>query len=296
MLPSFSVFHFVKGQVVPKGVADRGLLWETCLRHVVIVPKDSFVEGGDGSHLYTGAEAYRFLLEVITGLHSPILGETEVLGQFKNFAQRVDALPLAKELQFSKTAALLLSDAKKVRSCLKDFGSQSYGGWLRKQIQPGWRIGFLGSGQLVREMLPWVAKKAAQVTILARRPEVAKARVQTTGITAQVIGMYDVQDEIKGGLDLLVIAAPMSAQAIEPLVKRTGAHLVVDLRGESVTDPLVEGSFKMIPLPQVFADFVKGQEEREECRRQAQSLVDECVAGLIQTQVVRPFGWDDLCA
>src|SRR4051794_17953925 len=66
-----------------KFAPDHGpLVWATCLR--------SLAFGGTpetGDEYYLQGEAYRFLLEVVCGLKSPIVGETEVFGQFKVFSQ-----------------------------------------------------------------------------------------------------------------------------------------------------------------------------------------------------------------
>jgi len=41
--------------------------------------------GGKATRALAGAEAYVFLLETICGLNSPMIGETQVLGQFRTF-------------------------------------------------------------------------------------------------------------------------------------------------------------------------------------------------------------------
>ena len=41
--------------------------------------------------VFTGQNAYVFLLEVVCGLKSPILGETEVHGQYREFLERIKA-------------------------------------------------------------------------------------------------------------------------------------------------------------------------------------------------------------
>ena len=67
----------------------NGLEWQTCLRRIILFRKS---EGRaltaslpDESEFYEGQAAYNFLLEVICGLRSPLLAETAVMGQFKEF-------------------------------------------------------------------------------------------------------------------------------------------------------------------------------------------------------------------
>ena len=62
------------------------VVWKTCLREMAIGTSSQrvrplFVKKSD--QVYTGLQAYQFFLEVISGLHSPIIGETEVMGQVK---------------------------------------------------------------------------------------------------------------------------------------------------------------------------------------------------------------------
>src|SRR6185369_1352064 len=67
-------------------VALTNLQWQTCLRRIVFLHR-SELEQRTSSRLesYSGREAYQFLLEVICGLHSPLVGENAVMGQFRKF-------------------------------------------------------------------------------------------------------------------------------------------------------------------------------------------------------------------
>ena len=69
---------------------DQGLYLETCLRKTVLFSEVHF-EGllledpklAEGFDVHTGFEAVEYLVKVLSGLESPVVGETEVLGQFK---------------------------------------------------------------------------------------------------------------------------------------------------------------------------------------------------------------------
>src|SRR5258708_34041757 len=75
--------------------ALNGLDWRTCLRRILFLNKSENAaliaaaesDGVLGSpvEIYRGEESYRFLLEVTCGLNSPLVGETAVLGQFREF-------------------------------------------------------------------------------------------------------------------------------------------------------------------------------------------------------------------
>src|SRR5438046_10434818 len=74
----------------------NSLEWQTCLRRILFLNSNdnrAAIEAAEGGkavpptvEVFRGQEAYRFLLEVICGLNSPIVGETAVMGQFKEFS------------------------------------------------------------------------------------------------------------------------------------------------------------------------------------------------------------------
>ncbi|TAK16175.1 MAG: hypothetical protein EPO35_05870, partial [Acidobacteria bacterium] len=64
---------------------DGRLSWRTCLRDV------TFVDEAHSADTLAEEDAYALLLEVLCGLRSPMLGETQVMGQFKAFLATVPA-------------------------------------------------------------------------------------------------------------------------------------------------------------------------------------------------------------
>src|SRR5436190_7341524 len=74
----------------------NSLEWQTCLRRILFLNRNDScttieaIENGELNlptvEIFRGREAYQFLLEVICGLNSPIVGETAVMGQFKEFS------------------------------------------------------------------------------------------------------------------------------------------------------------------------------------------------------------------
>ena len=61
--------------------------WQTCLRSLVLLPDDFPHEDLAHGEWLEDESAYRRLLEIACGLHSPLVGETEVFGQFKDAVQ-----------------------------------------------------------------------------------------------------------------------------------------------------------------------------------------------------------------
>ncbi|MDJ0929230.1 MAG: hypothetical protein QNJ73_16450 [Gammaproteobacteria bacterium] len=139
---------------------DDGILLRTCMRQVWLGTAGS-VPGVDAPlEAYRGDDAYRFALEVITGLHSGIPGETNIHGQFRrawqHYRDRAGATPVAA---MAPAIHRLLNDASDIRRhYLWGLGGASYGSLLRKLIRPrrGERILLVGYGNLAQSVLPFL--------------------------------------------------------------------------------------------------------------------------------------------
>src|SRR2546421_8412160 len=144
--------------------------WHTCLRRILFLHAgdsaaiiESIQNGGlrlPTIEIFRGHDAYRFLLETICGLNSPIVGETAVMGQFKEFSQhaKFQTTPWGRFLR--QLTLNLMMDAKGVRTRhLQGLGSQSYGSLVRQEVKGLPAVAVLGAGKLAREILPWLIGK-----------------------------------------------------------------------------------------------------------------------------------------
>lgn len=264
----------------------------TCLRHIVIGDADTLsqIEAGDGQFL-RGDEAYRFLLEVICGLHSPLIGETEVAGQFKNAVANFSypATPWGSAL--AKTFKVLFEDAKKIRDAhLKDLGSQSYGSVLRREIRGHKNVHILGAGHLVQEILPWIVKDGIDLTIHVR--DVAKASRELSEKIGRGLRIVELGQVIAE--DVLVIAAPVSAKAVSAWAPR-GASFVADLRADSSQD-LLMGFERVLELGSFLSRLTENQAVLEERKQSALQAIAKAALDRGRSVEYRPFGWEDVCA
>src|SRR5438105_13482489 len=143
----------------------NGLEWQTCLRRILFLNRfenSALIEAAEnglavsrGVEVYRGKEAYRFLLEVICGLNSPLLGETAVMGQFKEFCLHARCPDTPWGVLLRQFTSNILVDAKRVRhDCLQGIGSQSYGSLVRQHVKGMPTVAVLGAGKLAREILP----------------------------------------------------------------------------------------------------------------------------------------------
>jgi glutamyl-tRNA reductase len=281
--------------------ADAFFFWQTCLRQMLIIDEETLerVRPGlvRGDEIYHGDMAYQFLLQVICGLRSPLVGETEVYGQFKNavalYSVKTPAVTPwdARLRRFFKA---MFEDAKSVRQAhLKDLGSQSYGSVLRREMKAYKKIHILGAGQLVQEILPWIAKDGKEIHVYARDPQ--KARESLGEKDGAILhSLFDV--ELLGAADALVIAAPISSEFIRGwMVDPSNLKFIADLRADSSSDRVLLDA-KILDLAQVFNRISTNQTLLDERKTAALAAIENAVDERNQYVEYRPFGWEDVCA
>src|SRR5260370_3729388 len=224
----------------------NGLEWQTCLRRVLFLNAndrelvDAVVSGmltAATVEVFRSQEAYRFLVEVVCGLNSPIVGETAVMGQFKEFSghARFSKTPWGAFLR--QLTANLMTDAKRVRHHhLQGIGSQSYGSLVRQHVKGLPTVAVLGAGKLAREILPWRIGKT-KVRVFCRNLERARELLKA-----------DPEIHLEQDLDSdagwehkeagLVIAAPIKANWVERWanLQRASFLTCVYLHGDATTD------------------------------------------------------------
>lgn len=265
-------------------IEGLGPVFQTCLRLIQVRWSDENVQVPVGFDFLTGEKAYQFLLETVCGLHSPVVGETEVFGQFKNFkAKTLWSYPLQMVMDN------LIIDTKKTRDkFLKDLGGQSYGSVVRKYAKDFRSVAFIGAGQFTQELLPWVYKEGKTVTVYARDLEKARA-LQDKYPRISIVQM----GEEKIAADMVIVAAPLSSARIQDLVSAT--TMVMDLRGECRLDACTQFT-QYITLDQVFRIIESNQKQIHLAKAQALHEISELTLKRSLFEVMRPFGWDDICA
>jgi hypothetical protein len=159
---------------LPAPAVGRTFVMDTCLRRLVMTT-DSVASRSlaalEPPQVFTGTAAYRFLIEVTTGLGSAVPGETNVFGQFKRAweAHRSGA-DAASTNSLAAVVARAIQDTRAIRERhLQGIGGASYGTLARRLLQPreGERVLFVGAGELARSMLPFF--RAFEVGVWNRR-------------------------------------------------------------------------------------------------------------------------------
>ena len=286
---------------VEVAIRTHWFFWQTCLRQIALGDEAHFEPAylRAGDEVYRGDAAYRFLLETICGLHSPLLGETEVYGQFKNAvaAFAIPASPFGSQLK--RFFRSLFEDAKEIRNAhLVDLGSQSYGSVLRREIKGLRRIHIIGAGQLVEEIIPWLQKDGTSIRVHCRDTQKAS---RTLAAFPQVEICALEEERAFDGMEALIIAAPVTAQATAQWMDARAAQkleFVADLRADSGLDRLVipTTSAPVLDLDQVFSKISANQALLAKRKAAALEAVEAKVSERGAHVEYRPFGWEDVCA
>lgn len=286
-------------------IAINGLEWKTCLRRVLFLNRNensALIAAAENSagrlpvEVYRGEDTIRFLLEVICGLNSPLLGETAVMGQFREFVAHTKFPNTSWGNFLRQVISNLLVDARHVRhKHLQGLGSQSYGSMVRHHVKGLPMVAVLGGGQLAKEILPWLIGKT-RVRLFYRNR--ARARVLLSDYPEIQLDQFSMADSVWEHQGAgLVIAAPLEAIEVEHWVQQqsTGFTKCLDLRGEAETDPL-SLPFPVIKLSELFDALRNDRNKLADRVAAARAAIKQLIQCQTQQAQVRPFGWEDLCA
>jgi len=280
----FNVVQSAPGQ--GRAVAG-GVVWRTCLREIAFVERGTIAPAPAAT--FQDEAAYAHLLEVICGLGSPIIGETEVMSQFKAF---VAALP-SEHAAIRAVSERLLADAKVIRARhLVGLGSRSYGSAVRRRVRDCSRVALVGTGMLAGELLPFLQDDGRQLDLWGRRDWLPW---DVTGISYRRIDADDHATTLAGRATM-VVAAPISSAVIGRLRARYAEVVrLVDLRGEGRLDPPPPFP-SVVTLDDVFAELTAAAQVTNECAASAREAIRRSAHAFVTRAKLNPSGWHDLCA
>ncbi|RHX84072.1 glutamyl-tRNA reductase [Leptospira stimsonii] len=261
--------------------------WMTCMRTIWIA--DSRIHGGPSFlpstlEVYSGYEGYRFLLEVISGLHSRLLGETEVLAQFRDKFKNSSLPSSAFGEYLARLRDSLIQDSRTIRSrYLQNIGEQSYGGLANKYLKDASQVTLLGTGQLSEKILPWM--KSRNVTLVGRN----KARLE------ELSAMFEVDSKLlndwKPDSSAIVVAAPLD---LTPFLDRIQpGTLIVDFREVPLEKKLPE-TIQSVSFAAMLDSLRETEERALQIRERIQPALDEIVEERELEAQQFIFGWEDL--
>jgi glutamyl-tRNA reductase len=281
------VFQFSVAQL-PSGTGGwpaSAVVWRTCVREIAFVDPRATVPSG--ATLLHDEAAYAHLLEVICGLDSPMVGETEVLHQFKLFAANLpDDHGALREIGHQ-----LLADARAVRSRhLIGLGSRSYGSAVRRCVVDSLCVAVAGTGMLTREIVPFVVRPDRQVDLWGRRPA---CEGFDAGVTYRRL---DVPSPVIDAAASIVIAAPLSSGQIARLARAyRDVTVLIDLRAEAAQDPPPPIA-PIVSLADVFASVEQASRSTATRVAAARDDIHRHARAFTMRAKLNPSGWHDLCA
>lgn len=172
MLKTLYIYNFLTGSFPDIGHSSHVFVLKTCQRTLMISFEKIEVDLKN-CEILQGQEAYLFLLETISGLKSRLLGENEIVGQFKS-AYNFYAAQTVRDARILKVLEKVFKDGKDIRTqYFMGLGQKTYASITRKHFfsQKGAkRVVILGSGQLALDLINQLKKKV-EVVICARNQD-----------------------------------------------------------------------------------------------------------------------------
>lgn len=304
-MEQFGIVHLQPHLAVP---SELGVypIWKTCLRQIVFVNPSAL---GTSPHqqyeILYGPESQQFLIEVLCGLHSPLLGENEVFGQFKQFLELNASHEVLIHQQ--KSIQFILQEVKRIRAqYIHQLGSKSYGSLLRKLTGDVDEVALFGTGQFSEEILPWLSHKK-KIQMIGRNterlkffegkyPHITISQIHNSNATKTVIA------------PCLIIAASVSNESLLDYLKRSDLSqlkTIFDLRGlpsekeEHLWLNLMRAAgFQqdVIFLRDLFRNMESQRQQNLQLINAIKAEISEKVLAFLNRLEHRPLGWDDLCA
>jgi glutamyl-tRNA reductase len=144
-------------------------LLKTCQRELLIIHQTTPTIP-EGAEIFSGENAYYYLLEVICGLKSRLVGENEIVNQFKDAYQAFMKLD-QKNPFIVRILEKLFQDAKDIRTkYLIGLSQKTYASISRRKLvseNKANEVLILGSGLLAEDMINQLKKKT-EILISAR--------------------------------------------------------------------------------------------------------------------------------
>lgn len=284
MWQQLAIVHLDPKEAIPEGL---GFVWRTCLRQVLfLAPGSRYQPTHPFRDLLRGHGAHRFLVEIGAGLHSPLLGETEVFGQLRAFrdAHRWDEAwePLLDAVE---------EDVRKIRRRhLTDLGSQSYGSLARRRLTKGSPVVLVGAGRLAQDLLPWL--EGHPVTLVVRNP----AKREGWWTKASVTSLAEAADYGFAEKPHWLLAAPVENETLEKIWGDRELASVLDFRGEQKFAEKPARAEHYSDLSQLFGEL---ESVRGALAVKRAAILEEVAALSRQREVSvhhRPYGWEDAFA
>jgi glutamyl-tRNA reductase len=265
-------------------------IWQTCLRKIIFFDSpetEKFFQGNEKFELIKEQQALQFLFEILCGLQSKVLGETEIFGQFKKFIET----PEAKKISFFQNPSFvqfIFQQVKELREkYLLGLAVNSYGSLIRKKCIQNAEISLIGYGQLAQEIIPWL-KKAKKIHVHVRKSD----RFQSTD---QLV-FHELKNQPLQSV--VILAAPVESSVLESIFQNKPVEQIIDCRAldrlqYSLKNKIAAGH--IIELKDIFKSLENEKIKFQKILPAVKAEISERSQGYIFKVQHRPQGWEDLC-
>ncbi len=208
-------------------------------------------------YAYFGEECFSHLVDVISGLDSLIVGETEIQGQVKRAYENAHLyreLPSVLHFLFQKSFKI----AKELRTHITLDAQTTFEAvifHLYKKVLGKGPVLFVGNSEINRKILAHFAKKGVkEMTLATRAPQ-----------SAQELPVQVIQDaQVWTEFPFIIAGTSRSDYVLKPCAQ-TNTHLILDLSVPRSVDPLL-GRHPKVTLMNIedLSGLLRKQEERKQ--------------------------------
>lgn len=283
----FYFFHSLKELQIPEPQDQNSVIWETCLRKIIFA--EDLHYGKNIFELYEDEAALVFLIEVLCGLQSKVIGETEIFGQFKQFIGSKNSKNISF-FQNPQFVQFLLKQVKEIREKhINGLGVSSYGSLIRKLCQDKDEVSLIGYGQLAKKILPWINQHKVKIHVRDKSKH-------TITLNHEILNLSEMKFN-----STVIIAAPIQADILFEIFKSTEKlNRIIDCRSLDLQNQTIKTKVRLIPtevfeLQDLFASIEAKQDKIRLLLPVIKQEIQERVQAYLLKVQHRPQGWEDLC-
>lgn len=286
MLDNLQLRHLPAEIKIPADQFDQSFVMQTCQRTLFLdinqMPARSIENSNSEEDFYLrGLDAYHFLLEVICGIQSKVLAESEIVSQFKEAYLEY----LKKENRDSKIIRILeklLKDAKQIRSeYLSGVGQKTYAAITRKiigEVETPKRLLIIGTGNLSVDVINQMKKRVDSIYLSARNYNKVQELCQQHILQPLEWRDFDMYKEFSHivntvGTDDLTLFDHNFFVEWKEIQKENS--IFIDLGSPSIVDTEFSSSQGVIRLEDIFQKSIIKEKEKLEKIEKAQEAIKD---------------------
>ncbi len=291
MWTSLVILHsnkYQRSQETVEGLVD----WHTCMRSVYIgdqrLLRISAYYTLYDYEVYSGYKAYSLLLEIVSGVHSKLYGETEVQAQFNERFSKRNLLNTPLSSYLIRLKDQILENVKQIRSeYMKGKGRLTYGGVADSLLPKDTSIAIYGSGKLAESMLVHLTKKNRNITLVGRNLERMESLKSTYNVEIAQLSVFQPKDHS------IVIASPHFP--LEDTKELSSDSVILDFRGESIHPPPSEFTHhKYYPFQFILKRIQETKDNEVQLKPIVLKRIQELTRERENSVVQIPNGWEDI--